>query len=130
MKHCCVCKELKPLTEFNLHGGRKDGRQTYCIPCYRAETTKWYYKRKHGISLEERDNLLKDQDYKCLICSESIQFETGRGSRTGSSAVVDHCHGKGHIRGILCGHCNTGLGSFRDNIQFLESAIEYLKNNQ
>ena len=30
------------------------------------------------------------------------------------------------MRGILCKSCNWGIGSFRDNIHFIEAAIRYL----
>lgn len=30
------------------------------------------------------------------------------------------------VRGLLCQQCNTGLGMFKDNIKYLESAIDYL----
>ena len=39
---------------------------------------------------------------------------------------LDHCHDSKKIRGILCGHCNTGLGAFKDDISRLNAAIEYL----
>jgi recombination endonuclease VII len=28
----------------------------------------------------------------------------------------------------MCGKCNIGLGSFKDNEAYLQAAIEYLKN--
>jgi hypothetical protein len=38
--------------------------------------------------------------------------------------AVDH---KGRrIRGLLCLHCNVGLGAFRDSKKFLRAAIRYL----
>ena len=39
----------------------------------------------------------------------------------------DHCHRTKIYRGPLCRSCNTGIGSFDDNIRLLRSAIEYLK---
>jgi hypothetical protein len=30
---------------------------------------------------------------------------------------------------LLCGHCNTALGMFRDSPEILLRAVEYLKNN-
>ena len=40
--------------------------------------------------------------------------------------VVDHDHTDGHIRGLLCGPCNFGLGAFLDRRELLLSAVEYL----
>ena len=92
MKTCCVCKKIKSLDQFGSHANRRDGKQTYCKDCAKGEQTKWYYARKHKISLEERDDLLKKQDNKCAICGDYIEFHDGvRGSRTGDSAVIDHC---------------------------------------
>jgi hypothetical protein len=131
MKNCCVCKLRKPLTSFGSHQGRKDGKQTYCKSCSKQEQTRWYYKRKYGITLEQRDALLKAQNDICAICNTPIIFDDGtRGSRTGESACLDHCHGEGHIRGVLCGHCNTGLGAFKDNVAALSIAISYLLKNK
>lgn len=128
MKICCVCKESKPLKEFGSHRGRNDGKQTYCRLCSKEFQTKWYYKRKYGISLEELDSLITKQDYRCLICVNKVEFVKYR--NIGQSAVLDHCHSSGKIRGILCGSCNTGLGSFKDNITSLQNAIKYLQSNK
>ena len=40
--------------------------------------------------------------------------------------AVDHCHKTGKIRGLLCGGCNTSIGSFEDNPELLKNAIKYL----
>jgi hypothetical protein len=40
---------------------------------------------------------------------------------------IDHCHETNLVRGLLCHDCNKGLGNFKDNIIFLQIAIEYLK---
>lgn len=76
--------------------------------------------RKYGITLEQRDQMHSDQDGKCLICERDFDD-------TGFPAHVDHCHDTGKIRGLLCKFCNTGLGQFQDNIEWLEAAIKYLK---
>lgn len=41
-KRCSKCAEVKPLTEFNRHAARRDGRQPYCRECQRAA------KREHA----------------------------------------------------------------------------------
>ena len=40
--------------------------------------------------------------------------------------MIDHDHETGKERGLICGHCNTGLGFFRDNPKALRSAASYL----
>lgn len=42
----------------------------------------------------------------------------------------DHCHKTGKQRGILCVNCNLGIGIFKDNTDFLKSAIEYLEKHR
>ena len=32
-KRCCTCKEIKPITEFQLHKREKDGHQRRCKTC-------------------------------------------------------------------------------------------------
>lgn len=78
-------------------------------------------KHSYGITLEQYEALYKSQDGKCLICNGSFP------NRGKDGLVVDHCHNEGHIRGLLCAKCNTGLGQFGDDIQRLQNAIEYLK---
>jgi predicted transcriptional regulator YheO len=33
----------------------------------------------------------------------------------------------GKVRGLLCMNCNTALGGFKENIDILQKAIEYLE---
>jgi hypothetical protein len=41
---------------------------------------------------------------------------------------VDHDHKTGKIRGILCDSCNRGIGIFKDDVNKLNEAIQYLKH--
>jgi len=80
-------------------------------------------KRKYNISLEDYDTMLNNQLGKCKICGAT------ESNHKSSVLYIDHCHKTNKIRGLLCHHCNYGLGGFRDNIEYLNSAIEYLKEN-
>ena len=39
---------------------------------------------------------------------------------------VDHDHETEKIRGLLCNTCNLGLGAFKDSIELMLEAINYL----
>lgn len=57
---------------------------------------------------------MADQRGVCAICL------------TGKPVHVDHDHRTGRVRGVLCFSCNGGLGQFRDPVDALEPAIDYL----
>lgn len=76
-------------------------------------------KHKYGISHEHYTLLLEKQQNRCAICGK------GR-SEFKFDFSVDHCHETGKIRGLLCTNCNTGIGLFKHNTIYLNSAIEYL----
>lgn len=59
---------------------------------------------------ELRDDLLQEQDNKCLICCNVID----------DNACLDHQHkkrlkGTGLVRGVLCRSCNVYLGKLENN---------------
>lgn len=78
-----------------------------------------HVKRAYNLSPEEYSKLLEQQNSACAIC--------GRVFSDDLYACVDHDHGDGHIRGVLCRKCNTGLGMFRDNLELLIKAVQYLE---
>lgn len=79
-----------------------------------------HFKSKYGISLAERDTLIKNQNGVCGIC----------GSLPGSKGLfVDHCHSSGKVRGMLCYACNTMLGLMKDSVTTAQAAINYLKKH-
>ena len=78
-------------------------------------------KRTYGITLDEYKRRYSEQGGKCGICGD-VRPDCGR-----DGLVVDHCHAEGNVRKLLCTHCNKGLGHFRDNVQRMVKAIEYLK---
>jgi hypothetical protein len=79
-------------------------------------------KRKFGITQEQYSLIFDTQNGCCKICGK--HRDTFK-----RTLAVDHNHTTGKIRGLLCTDCNQGLGFFKDNIEILTEAINYLKNN-
>lgn len=76
--------------------------------------------KKRGITLEEYEALLDQQEGRCGIC---------RTDKAGAKKdwCIDHDHASGRVRGLLCHHCNVALGSVRDNPEILRRMIRYLE---
>lgn len=77
-------------------------------------------KSSYGITLEQYYAMYEAQEHKCAICKKEYEL----GGKVG--LAVDHCHSKGHVRGLLCVQCNHAIGKFEDNVEFLNNAIAYL----
>lgn len=137
MKTCRSCGVEKPLDEFIKDKNRPDGRYPYCKVCNavrRKEKAYWKNRdplkdkayrrvgllRKYGLTEQDYDSMLAEQNYACAICKNPDPQD--RWNRF----HVDHCHTSGKVRGLLCSHCNTGLGKFYDNTEVLREAIRYL----
>jgi hypothetical protein len=87
--------------------------------------------RLYGISEFDCNRLHDLQEWSCAICRqtpEELDKRTGR--MKAKSLHTDHNHKTGKVRGFLCSTCNTGLGNFRDSIDNLRNAIQYLLDTQ
>lgn len=80
-------------------------------------------KTKFQLTIEEYNQKLKEQNFCCAICK--IHHESSK-----LQLAVDHDHGTGKIRDLLCGNCNRGLGFFKDSAEILSLAIQYLKKHK
>jgi len=136
-KKCTKCGEIKSLFAFHKRPETKDGRRTDCKDCNAAQKAKlWASKSKeekqeinkssrlrhnYGMLPEEYDKLNEDQNGRCYLC--------GTSENRGKPLYVDHCHVSGKVRKLLCHHCNSGLGMFRDNPELLNKAAEYIKEH-
>lgn len=112
---CPFCKKL-PTT-----ASTKTGKLHACAKC----RVRRIYLSKYKLTLLEFSRILAEQKNCCAICG--IEFDFLAKSTT---PCVDHCHDVGHIRGLLCGRCNSGLGFFLDDTVAMKNAINYLDNNK
>jgi len=107
MKKCTKCGEEKPQSQFRFNT---------CKPCGNRRST---IRKKYGLSWDDYIALKKQQDNKCGVCKQELSEKT--------QIDVDHSHSSGKVRGLLCHRCNVGLGFFKDDLEYLESAVNYLK---
>lgn len=119
LKICSSCKKEKPLIAFQ--NSNKNDKQSRCRDCVSAAFLRYRYK----ISVNDFWQLYTQQKGCCAICKVNFNLSTESTWRP-KTVVIDHCHESDKVRGILCSLCNTGLGSFKDDINFLSSAIQYL----
>jgi len=142
---CIHCNQEKLLSDFSF----REKRNTYytiCKKCIKIYHIKWYkqnylrikklhqknlkqikncvLKKRFGITLEQFNQILEEQNGVCAICGQ----EETRIQHNGkiSALAVDHNHVTGQIRGLLCSGCNVSLGRFKDNPKFLQNALNYL----
>lgn len=80
-----------------------------------------HLRQHYGITLEQYNAMLAEQGSVCAICHKD--GTTGRGGRL----HVDHDHETGAVRGLICNHCNNGLGHFLDNPDTMRSGAEYIE---
>ncbi len=119
-KACTKCKVEKPMTTeyFPPHNKCRDGLDSWCRDCrnsYRRSTRRGRYRKM--ISDEQlKENLANFT--ACEVCGKETD-----------SPVVDHCHKENKYRGLLCNHCNRGLGHFYDDPEIMVKAIEYIKKH-
>lgn len=74
--------------------------------------------RSYGISVEQYNYLLEEQNKVCWICNKNNSSK--------KSLNIDHDHKTGQVRGLLCGKCNTALGLLQEDPHILLRAYEYL----
>jgi len=137
--NCTKCGEIKPESEFSRESKntRRNFRRTDCKSCvytrqkkraaepgvreHRTKTRRvWSRLNKYGFTPGLYEQRLEEQGNACAICK--TKEPGGRGQ-----FHADHDHKTGRPRGVLCHSCNVSLGGFKDNLEALAAAIEYLK---
>lgn len=93
---CLTCGEWKPWSRFSDDSRRARGKTSNCIDCAYWRTIKAIY----GITREEWDWLLADQDGRCKLCAEADTVRLN----------IDHDHAccpAGPVRSAS-GECSAG----------------------
>jgi hypothetical protein len=81
----------------------------------------YYLLNTFGISVEEWDRVLINQSGRCALCSKEMNGRT--------EPAVDLDRETRRMRGLLCSCCKNGVSAFKDSIEVLKKAIEYLSQS-
>lgn len=76
-------------------------------------------KARYGITKEEYERRLLEQDGVCFICKAKPKH--------GQKLHIDHCHQTGRLRKFLCLTCNAGIGQMNDDPILLRKAAAYIE---
>ncbi|MFF2202628.1 endonuclease VII domain-containing protein [Streptomyces sp. NPDC058145] len=116
-KFCRTCGEIKPHSDWTRNRSASDGLATLCKACKAAQGRAQHLKRNYGLTEAERDAMVATQRGLCAICLDAPAMH------------VDHCHGTGRVRGVLCFSCNAALGQFKDQPEVIRRAAAYVEGN-
>ena len=96
------------------------------VKAYRVANRRKSYlqeaQRKYGILPERFAELMATQGERCATCRKPFDWGDKQ-----TKPHIDHCHGTGKVRGILCNRCNTVLGLVADNKTILTALAGYLE---
>jgi hypothetical protein len=89
---------------------------------------KWRYdlKKKYGMSIADYNTMFLAQGGVCEICKRPERAIDKRTKKT-RKLTVDHHHGSGKVRALLCMSCNRALGLLHDDADLISKAEEYIR---
>ena len=135
MQVCKECGVEKPWNEDNFYKDkRRAHRYRTCKVCWHKKCRKWAEEHpertkqmstrsalriRYGITPEEKQTKFEAQGSCCAICKTR---DPGK-----RDWVIDHDHVTGKNRGVLCDHCNKGIGHFYESMEALREAANYIE---
>lgn len=137
---CNYHKQYEPIESFYYYpnkqqfsyyckeGAKETSRKNHSLRIskndidYKRQKKESYVRQRHGITLQEYEERLAQQNYTCAICRVKLSTNDPR-------THLDHDHTTGKLRSFLCTNCNRGLGHFQESISNLEKAINYLNTH-
>jgi hypothetical protein len=123
---CLGCRRWKKLNDFHMNVGYRHSR---CKVCRSKKNKTWRtthpehqreyrWLHQYGISREDYNKLLEQQDGHCYFCSYAPP--------SGQYLFVDHDHKTGKVRGLLCLGHNQAIGRFGDSLEGVNRLVQYL----
>lgn len=129
-KRCTVCRDILPLASFNRNKRQPDGHDYRCRECDSQRKKERYatsegklqrrssdLNRLYGIGVDEWEMMHVHQNGACFVCQKVVKH----------TLHTDHHHKLGHVRALLCTHCNTALGFFKDDATLARRLADYVE---
>lgn len=141
MKRCSKCHREFAVDAFPFKDNSFDKRGKRCADCKNSKAARWVknnpekaykaarrfieagkarkhrLKKQYGLTEDQFNSILHEQGGVCAICKR----------QSDKKLAVDHNHKTMKMRGLLCASCNRGIGYFKENVESLTSAIEYIR---
>lgn len=118
INHKCRCG---PCREANRAYNRKRYAENALVRATKASRSREQRLRGYGLTEDEYAEMIRIQGGVCAICASS--------PADGDSLCIDHHHGSGEVRGLLCRNCNLAVGNMRDDPARLRKAAAYLERS-
>ena len=117
-KVCTKCSDEKPATADYFGYTKLNTFQSWCRDCMNEYLRNYHFISRFGITREERNNLIRQQNGLCAICQRKKKLG------------VDHNHKTKSIRGMLCNSCNAWIANIREDLKLVKRAYKYLQKDQ
>ena len=123
-KVCIKCNEEKPIEFFVNQAGavKKNGELIRQRVCKRCNAYKNYQ-----VSKLKKIYAYPEDGYVCPLCLKTPEQIIPETNGKTSPFVMDHDHGTAAFKGWICAKCNSALGFFEDNIDYVRRALKYLE---
>lgn len=117
----CKLSRLKAkITESNDFK-KKKAREAFALDGL-SSWRRYTFKKVYKITPDFFYKKIQECDNSCEVCGEPFGLQ--------KDIQVDHSHKSGLFRGLLCKHCNHGLGHFFDDVKKMRAAILYLQKDR
>lgn len=78
----------------------------------------------YGLDVTEYYKMVSLQNNKCYLCDKPGE------ENPNGVLYIDHCHNSLKVRKLLCHNCNTTLGALRDDLNYIQKLVDYIKEHQ
>ena len=123
---CSKCE--KPASALGLCAFHYSKQRAATVPKPKPEANRARrIKHRYGITLAQYEAMVAQRGGRCDVCGQLPSAENTR-AHWGGKLCIDHCHGTGSVRGLLCNNCNLAVG-YGKTPDTLERAAEYLRRH-